>query len=98
QVSRDGGGEPLWRGDGRELFYLTLKGMLMAVELKPGDAIDAGIPKSLFGIGPIRGLGLNQYAVTRDGKRFLVMQDVPGAAEHGQMTVVLNWAATLHHR
>ena len=32
QVSRDGGGQPLWRSDGKELFYLSLQGKLMAVD------------------------------------------------------------------
>ena len=34
QVSRDGGGQPLWRSDGKELFYLSLQGKLMAVDTK----------------------------------------------------------------
>ena len=32
QVSRGGGGQPVWRRDGKELFYLSLQGKLMAVE------------------------------------------------------------------
>ena len=34
QVSRDGGGQPLWRHDGKELFYLSLQGKLMAIDTK----------------------------------------------------------------
>ena len=36
RVSRDGGGQPLWRNDGKELFYLSLQGKLMAVDTTLG--------------------------------------------------------------
>src|SRR4029453_18522070 len=50
QVSKDGGGFPVWRGDGRELFYTTRQGTsIVAVEIKAGAAsLEAGTLKTLF--------------------------------------------------
>ena len=71
QVSRDGGGQPLWRNDGKELFYLSLQGKLMAVDTRLGATLETSDPTSLFqapiGVNPI----IDQYAVARDGQRFI---------------------------
>ena len=69
-ISTDGGREPRWRRDGRELFYLAADGKLMAVEVKAGSTLTAGIPKAL----PFKVIRRNwaSYAVTADGQRFLV--------------------------
>jgi hypothetical protein len=48
QVSRASGGQPLWRNDGKELFYLSLRGKLMAVDTTLGAALDSSDPESLF--------------------------------------------------
>jgi hypothetical protein len=82
RVSSDGGWQPHWRRDGRELFYLKQDGTLMAVELKTnaakdGAEFDFGPPRELFrtGVRPYRGppqVKANAYAVSRDGRRFLV--------------------------
>ena len=70
QVSREGGGQPLWRNDGKELFYLSLQGKLMAVDIRPGATLETSDPTSLFqapiGVNPV----IDQYAVTRDGAAF----------------------------
>jgi eukaryotic-like serine/threonine-protein kinase len=42
QVSRDGGNQPRWRGDGKELFYLSPGGKLMAVDVTEGPIFKAG--------------------------------------------------------
>jgi Tol biopolymer transport system component len=78
QVSTDGGGQPRWQGDGKELYYRAPDSTVMAVEIKAGTKIEApNPPKSLFqtnqsnpttALNPIR----HQWAVARDGKRFLV--------------------------
>ena len=48
QVSRNGGGQPLWRNDGKELFYLSLQGKLMAVDTRLGATLETSDPTSLF--------------------------------------------------
>ena len=50
RVSPDGGGQPKWRGDGKELFYVTRGGLLMAVEVRASpDRLEVGLPVRLFG-------------------------------------------------
>jgi Tol biopolymer transport system component len=91
QVSGSGGCQPFWRNDGKELFYLTLDGKLMAVEVTGGTRLETALPRVLFQtsvrVSPI----YNQYSVTADGKRFLFGEPINQGAE--QITVVLNWPA-----
>ena len=95
QVSRDGAvaATPRWRGDGKELFFVSTNDDLMAVDVNgAGPAFQIGIPHKLFSMGLA-----TTGDVTPDGKRFLV-GIVPG--QNGQstntpITVVLNWQADL---
>ena len=83
----------MWRKDGKELFYLTLEGQIMAVDIKPGAAAEAGIPREVFRV-PLRvHPNVHQYAVTADGRKFIVMENTENAAV--PLTVVLNWNAHL---
>jgi hypothetical protein len=97
QVSRQGGGEPMWRGDGRELFYLSPQGVLMSVAVTPqpsGD-LDLGAPVALFQT-PLDppAMRIDQYAVTRDGQRFLVLQPRdPNSTQ--TLHVIVNWQGAL---
>jgi hypothetical protein len=73
----DGGREPRWRRDGKELFYIATDGKLMAVEVKTAPRFEAGVPKALFDSRILGGGGpaaraLFRYDVAADGKRFLV--------------------------
>ena len=79
QVSRGGGEEPRWRGDGKELFYLSPDGTLMAVEVKTGCGFEAGSPSVLFQTHPrqpISAMDFFSYDVTSDGQKFLVNRKV----------------------
>ena len=74
QISNHGGAQPRWRADGKELFYITRDKKLMAVEIDTShDEPVAGAPHVLFQtrITASR-IVLFQYAVSRDGKRFLI--------------------------
>jgi Tol biopolymer transport system component/predicted Ser/Thr protein kinase len=95
QVSIGGGVQPLWRNDGRELFYLTLEGKLMTVDVKPGSTIETGIPKPLFQTSVTADHQHDLYSVTGDGKRFLMIEPTKKAT--GEVNVVLNWDAGLRH-
>ena len=98
QVSMNGGIEPQWSADGRELFFLASDKNLMSVPVRTDGDFWAGTPVALFhteldayGI-PIN--GRNQYVVSPDGQRFLLKQaraDAPPPA----ITVVMNWRALL---
>lgn len=99
-VSRNGGGQPQWRSDRKELFYLSADGTIMAVSVSGTEAeLDLGTPRKLFrpsiGGGPED--ARDHYAVSADGTRFLV----DGSAHDGDdssITVVVNWSAGASER
>jgi Tol biopolymer transport system component len=91
RVSTGGGNNPLWRGDGKELFYIAADGKMMAVEVKSGASFEAGTPKVLFDYRSIRG---RAYEVTGDGQRFLIATSIEETSL-APFTVVLNWTAEL---
>ena len=88
QISRDGGVQPQWRGDGRELFYLTTDGSMMGVGVRPGPEFVASPPSRLFAARIQPNPNLPQYAVTADGQRFLALEQVAG--ERNTLTFLLN--------
>ena len=95
QVSKDGGTHPVWRADGRELFYLAADGTMMAVAVGAGRSFDAGLPRALFSSNVWR-LAVNQvYAVSKDGQRFLVNAVPQKPGDAAPLTVVLNWTAAI---
>jgi Tol biopolymer transport system component len=98
-VSRAGGTQPRWRGDGKELFYVAPDGKLMAVEIKAtAAAFDHGAPQALFGLhSEIQPLSTasSGYVVAPDGKRFLVVTGPSVAAQAPPLTVVVNWLAAV---
>jgi Tol biopolymer transport system component len=93
QVSQEGGVEPRFSRDGKELFYFDRENRLTAVEVKTsGSAFETGASKVLFqfhGAGPYR-----RYDVTPDGKRFLVTTELEDKATP-LITLVANWPATI---
>ncbi|MBI3668115.1 MAG: serine/threonine-protein kinase [Acidobacteria bacterium] len=95
QISANGGAQPSWRRDGRELFYLAPDRRLMAAEVKPGSTFEPGVPKALFQT-QVTGLvdARNHYVASRDGQRFLVNTIVQEATS-SPITVVVNWTAGL---
>jgi hypothetical protein len=92
-VSASGGGQPRWRRDGKELYYLAADGKLMAVNITAGLKIDCGPPQELFDTGLRMNPAADQYAVTADGQRFLVLK--PQEVVPTPLTVVLNWDADI---
>jgi len=75
QVSRGGGTEPRWRGDGKEIFYIGTKGMLSAVPVHTEATFSTGTPVALFqirGRAAISSTDVFSYDVAKDGKRILV--------------------------
>lgn len=97
QVSRGGGEEPRWRRDGKELFYLSAEGKMMAVAVKTGSNFEAGPPVTLFQTRtrqPISYQDVNSYDLTGDGQKFLINTrvDEPNAAP---LSIILNWASEM---
>ena len=91
QISTNGGQFPVWRSDGKELYYVSPDQKLMAVEVKPGGSFEATSPRVLFDLAPVRASGGDGYAVTAAGDRFLFVTAREEAASL-QFTVVTNWA------
>jgi serine/threonine-protein kinase len=74
-VSRDGGTEPHWSHSGRELFFKG-SGQLMAVEVAPGSAFQAGTPRPLFPLAGYRSArNRQQYDVAPDDRHFVMIRD-----------------------
>jgi hypothetical protein len=96
QVSRDGGSHPVWRADGRELFYLAADGTMMTVAVGAGHSFDAGRPRALFSPNVWRLTANQVYAVTKNGQRFLVNTTSQESSSVVPLTVVLNWTAAIH--
>ena len=97
QVSKGGGEEPRWRRDGKELFFLSGEGKMMAVPVQTGGNFEAGPPVTLFQTHtrqPISSMDLFSYDVTADGRKFLINTrvDEPNAAP---LSILLNWASEL---
>jgi len=94
RVSTGGGSGPIWRWDGKELFYHAPDGQLMAASVKGGTSFDVGAPEPLYEFRASSLQSVPYYSVTRDGQRFLlstIVEIVPNAP----LTMVVNWAADI---
>lgn len=88
QISSGGGMFPDWRPDGKELYYVSPAGRLMAVRLTiSGDTITPSAPRELTQLHS-GSLAYKQYAVAPDGSGFLV-PSLPGGSR--PLEVVVNW-------
>jgi len=97
QVSRGGGEEPRWRRDGKELFYLSGDGKMMAVEVKAGASFETGTPVTLFQTRARQAVSFMDaysYDVTPDGQKFLVNMRVH-ESNSAPLSIILNWASEM---
>lgn len=97
QVSKDGGTDVHWSGDGKELFYLAPDGYLMSVDVNAaGASFQTGAPQRLFK-SPATGFG--SWDVSADGKRFLIAAPPASRAASPPASrpyhVVVNWTELL---
>jgi protein kinase-like protein/WD40 repeat protein len=93
-------GRSRWRGDGKELFYLTRGRELAAVAVESsGAALRFGTPNSLFRtvLSPANDrIPFYSYDVSADGQRFLIPSAaMPDSGTETKLNVVLNWTAGL---
>ena len=90
-ISTNGGTEPVWSADGRELFYRQgIQIMAVAVETQP--TFTTGTPQVLFAGSeyPADPAGHQGYDVSADGQRFLMVRSQQGIGATS-LYVVLNW-------
>ena len=98
KVSSDGGDGPMWRRDGKELFFVNV-GTLMSVPVKTKESLETGSPKPLFHAQMINNSysrARGTYAPTSTGQRFLVLTQVADA-KPVPINVVFNWTAAFRH-
>ncbi len=89
QVSPEGGGEPVWSRDGRELFYRKGNEM-MVIPIQTSPTFNAGEPRLLFEGRFLPGdPGQPNYDVAPDG-RFLMIESTGGPTAT-KLNVVLNF-------
>ena len=90
QISTSGGTEPLWRKDGKELYYIS-GDRLMAVDVKPSSGgFESGISKMLFEVRLESTRRRSRYQVADNGRRFLVNLPIESSSP---VTVTVNWTA-----
>ncbi|HET7707609.1 MAG TPA: protein kinase [Thermoanaerobaculia bacterium] len=95
QISVDGGTQPVWRGDGREIYYVNAVGRLMSVSIDTTGRIEVGAPSAITSVTlrPSRNT-MREYDVSADGKTFLLNSTGSGPRSV-PFTVVQNWTNDL---
>ena len=99
QISTEGGTEPVWNPNGRELFYRSGEKM-MAVEITTQPGFVVGKPQMLFE-GPYEPapFPIANYDISPFGQRFLMLKPSEQAqAAPTQINVVLNWFEELKQK
>jgi Tol biopolymer transport system component len=99
QISTEGGDQPQWRRDGKELFFLAPSRKIMAVSVQDQATFQPGIPQALFEAA-VNMSGLSdsrsRFVFTADGQRVLVIVNLgQEAGMSSPINVVLNWNAEL---
>ncbi len=97
QISTNGGSQPRWREDGRELFFISADKILMATPVQTGAIFRFGTPQPLFETKVDNYDAPNRYVVANNGQRFLI--NVPAEKETtSTVTVVVNWTSEIKKR
>jgi len=103
-VSTGGGAEPRWRGDGKELFYQSPDGKLMAVAVDgTSTTFHVGAARALFDAPPTtRSWGGMypgaSYDAAPDGEHFLMTTPVGPMLDRAPIMIVTNWVSLLTRR
>ena len=99
-ISTNGGEQPAWSGNGRELFYVqggAFSGggatTLMSVRIATAPAFQAGTPEAVFESADLRTAWGRSYDVAPDGRRFLLTlnKEAPTNLAPAQMIFVQHW-------
>ncbi len=95
QVSPDNGMMPVWRNDGRELFY-TQEDRMMAVDVRTETTFSAGPPRVLFtGSYDTRTAPVENFDVSPDGQTFLMIRRAGATRSASQVDVLLHFGDSL---
>lgn len=94
RVSSQGGMDPRWRADGRELYFVSADGQLMAADVNADRGLSVGIPKPMFRFNGSTQPTRRSYWPSPDGHRFLVMKKSEDSA--ARINVTVNWLDALN--
>ena len=94
QVSTEGGVQPMWGRNGRELYFLKPDGSLMAVDVRAGKKFEWEKARLLFKTQIYVNHMMEQYAPTPDGNRFLFVKPASGTSR-APFEVIINWTSLL---
>src|SRR5262249_3586838 len=104
QISVNGGIQPQWRHDGKELYFIATDGKLMSVRIKSLDKFETDLPAPLFAVpvarNPLQTLSSNiasTYAASSDGNRFLFIAE-ENRRTTDPITVLQNWTGILQRQ
>ena len=89
RLSTEGGGQPKWRADGRELVFLALDGTMMSARVQSDEP---GTARALFRLPLHPTAYLDEYTMSPDGQRFLIITPV-ASDRTARMTVISDWPA-----
>ena len=90
QISADGGSQPRWSRDGKEIFFVGPEGLMSAaVSIRNGTLEVGRVDRLIEGFS-------GDYDVTSDGRRFLTIEDVGRTPDQPPLTLVQNWQAGLN--
>jgi dipeptidyl aminopeptidase/acylaminoacyl peptidase len=95
QISTEGGMEPKWRADGRELYFLVPSRGIMTVAVGSSRTFEHSGPTLLVGVRAAIGGSASSFEVTPDGRRFLIRERAGVPAPSTPMHMILNWPALL---
>ena len=102
QVSTNGGYDPVWSPDGRDLFYLEVPERIMVAEVETDPTFNSGTPTEAFDAVPYALFGPRYYDLAPDGERFLMTKagvtQTEGEDRFTGMIVVENWFEELKER
>jgi hypothetical protein len=87
-LSRDGGLQPRWSANGRELFYQN-GDAIFVVDVGGGERLEPGPPQLLYEAD-----GIHSYDVLPSGE-IIVVQRIAGGGRHTELELVLNWFTEL---
>jgi eukaryotic-like serine/threonine-protein kinase len=94
QVSRDGGRLARWRGDGKELVFVSGNGSFYASAVRErGAELEVAAPVKLFDIDVSERAGGNYFALSSDGKRIAL--NLAGRTGGRPLTVMVDWMSRL---
>jgi len=93
RLSTQGGTEPIWTRDGRELLYRN-EDSIMSVSIDTSAGFTAGRPRAIFTGRIASSTAGPSYDIAPDG-RTIVIPRIPEGATPRQVNLIFNWFETL---